>query len=120
PFTIRPYLPSDRPALAAMYADFEPKRAAQGLPPESPDAQRRWLDRTLARGIHQVAEHDGRIVGHVMLIPMDAERDGRPDSAELANFVHQSFRNRGLGTALNRAAVKAAADAGYRRVWLSV
>ena len=61
PFVIRPYVPADRRALEAMYADFEPKRAAQGLPPESPDARRRWLDRTLARGHHQVAELDGRI-----------------------------------------------------------
>jgi RimJ/RimL family protein N-acetyltransferase len=117
-FAIRPYGPADRAALEAMYADFEPKRAAQGLPPQSPEAQRRWLDRTLARGRHQVAEHNGRIVGHVMLIPMDGESEG--GSVELANFVHQSVRNRGLGTALNRAAVKAACAAGYRRVWLSV
>jgi len=118
PFQIRPYTPDDRVALEAMYADFEPKRAAQGLPPQTPDAQRRWLDRTLARGHHLLAELDGRIVGHVMLIPMDGE--GEDGSVELANFVHQSVRNRGLGTALNRAAVRLAADEGFRRVWLSV
>jgi ribosomal protein S18 acetylase RimI-like enzyme len=123
-FVIRPYAPADRPALEAMYADFEPKRAAQGLPPQNADGQRRWLDRTLARGYHQVAECAGRVVGHVMLIPMDANGDrargGAEASVELANFVHQSVRNRGLGTALNRAAVDAACKAGYRRVWLSV
>lgn len=118
-FVIRPYVPADRPALDAMYADFEPKRAAQGLPPQNADGQRRWLERTLARGFHQVAESEGRVVGHVMLIPMDKDGD-REASAELANFVHQSVRNRGLGTALNLAAVNAAWKAGYRRVWLSV
>jgi ribosomal protein S18 acetylase RimI-like enzyme len=120
PFAIRPYLPADRRALEAMYAEFEPKRAAQGLPPQSADAQRRWLDRTLSRGYHQVAEQNGRIIGHVMLIPMDGDRNGREGWVELANFVHQSSRNRGLGTALNLAAVRAACEAGYRRVWLSV
>jgi L-amino acid N-acyltransferase YncA len=120
PFTIRPYAPADRPALEAMYADFQPKRAAQGLPPESADAQRRWLDSTLARGSHQVADAEGTIVGHVMLIPFDRAGEAATGMVELANFVHQSARNRGLGTALNRAAVKAACEAGYRRVWLSV
>ena len=127
PYTIRAYTSADRWGLEAMYADFEPKRAAQGLPPTGDEARRRWLDRTLSRGRHLVAVVAGRIIGHVMLIPMDgdvgSDGDGdaaRPRAAELANFVHQSVRNRGIGTALNRAAVAAARADGYRRVWLSV
>jgi ribosomal protein S18 acetylase RimI-like enzyme len=128
-FTIRAYAKADRWGLEAMYADFEPKRAAQGLPPTGDEGRRRWLDRTLSRGRHQVAVVAGRILGHVMLIPMDGDAgsdgdgDGagaRPRAAELANFVHQSVRNRGIGTDLNRAAVAAARADGYRRVWLSV
>ncbi|HEX7119894.1 MAG TPA: GNAT family N-acetyltransferase [Longimicrobiales bacterium] len=113
-FRVRRYEPADRGALQAMYEAFEPKSAAQGLPPRDAAGIRRWLDRVLARGEHVVVEVGGRVLGHAMLIPMD---DG---GAELANFVHQSIRDRGIGTALNRAAVSLARDAGYRRVWLCV
>jgi RimJ/RimL family protein N-acetyltransferase len=113
-FDVRPYEPRDRVALEEMYADFEPKRAAQGLPPEGEAALSRWLDRVLQRGEHLVVEIRNRMVGHVMLVPVDAE------TAELANFLHQSVRDRGIGTALNRLALDVARRAGLRRVWLSV
>jgi ribosomal protein S18 acetylase RimI-like enzyme len=113
-FTVRPYEPRDRVALEAMYADFEPKRGAQGLPPASEPALRRWLDRTLPLGRHLVVDIGGRIRGHVMLVPVDEA------TAELANFVHQSIRDRGIGTALNRIAIDLARRTGLRKVWLSV
>ncbi|MBX6365056.1 MAG: GNAT family N-acetyltransferase [Gemmatimonadetes bacterium] len=114
-FRVRYLTPADRPALRAMYRDFEPKRAAQGLPPAGDAALDRWLDRVLATGTHLVVEVDDVLAGHAMLIPMEEE-----GAAELANFLHQSVRNRGIGTELNRIAVDLARDAGYRRVWLSV
>jgi RimJ/RimL family protein N-acetyltransferase len=110
----RDYEPADLPALAAMYADFEPKRAAQGLPPVGEVRIRNWLARVLARGRHIVMENDGRLCGHIMLIPQDDNR------VELANFLHQSVRGRGLGTAMNQVALRLAAEAGAARVWLSV
>ncbi|HEX6938064.1 MAG TPA: GNAT family N-acetyltransferase [Longimicrobiales bacterium] len=114
PFRLRRYEPADRASLQAMYEGFEPKGAAQGLPPRAPLGIRRWLDRVLGRGEHVVAEAGGRVVGHAMLIPMD---DG---GAELATFVDQAVRDRGIGTALNRVIVDVAREAGYRRVWLCV
>ena len=113
-FHVRPYEPRDRAALEAMYADFEPKRGAQGLPPASQPALKRWLDRTLPLGRHLVVDIGGRILGHVMLVPVDE------GSAELANFVHQSIRDRGIGTALNGIAIDLARRSGLSRVWLSV
>jgi RimJ/RimL family protein N-acetyltransferase len=113
-FDVRPYEPRDRVALEAMYSDFEPKRAAQGLPPEGDAALSLWLNRILPKGEHLVVEIRNRIVGHVMLVPVD------PETAELANFLHQSVRDRGIGTALNRLALDVARRAGLRRVWLSV
>ena len=110
---IRPYKSFDRFALERMYADFEPKRAAQGLPPEG-GRLHAWLDEVLKHGLHVVATFGPRILGHVMLIPLEN------NTAELANFVHQSVRGRGLGTELNRAAIDLAREAGLRRVWLSV
>ena len=49
-----------------------------------------------------------------MVIPMDGH------TSELANFLHQKIRNRGIGTALNLLALEIAREQGRRRVWLSV
>jgi ribosomal protein S18 acetylase RimI-like enzyme len=114
PFRVRHYEPADRAALESMYGDFEPKRGAQGLPPVEPAAINRWLGAVLGRGQHLVVEVDGALLGHLMLVPMD---DGK---LELANFLHQSIRNRGIGTELSRMALLLARDAGASSVWLSV
>ena len=115
PFAVRPYQPNDRRALERMYDDFEPKRGAQGLPPANGGVGR-WLDNVLSRGQHVVVEVDGEVLGHLMLMPVqDAE-----DRLELANFLHQSIRNRGIGTELNHIALHLARDAGARSVWLCV
>lgn len=114
PFVLRGFEPRDRPALESMYDAFDPKRVAQGLPPAD-DAQRRsWLDSVLAEGFHIVVEIEGRVAGHGMLLPFGES------SAELANFLHQEIRDRGIGTALNQALVATARENGVRRVWLSV
>jgi RimJ/RimL family protein N-acetyltransferase len=113
PFTIRLYSPEDRPALELMYAAFEPKRGAQGLPPAL-GGLGRWLDRILVDGDHLLVIVGGAMRGHAMLMPMD---DGR---VELANFLHQDIRNRGIGTAINRVGIEAAHHIGYTRVWLCV
>ena len=115
PFTVRQMNPSDRPALHEMYLDFHPKRAAQGLPPENEYGLKRWLDHVLKGGEHLLVEVNDVVRGHLMLIPME---DGR--SIELAIYLHQSIRGRGIGTAMNKVAVNLARIAGYGRVWLSV
>lgn len=113
-YLIRPYTPADRPALDRLFDDFTPKRAAQGLPPGDPAHRQQWLDRVLKQGWHLLVEVDGRVMGHGMLIPFGDRR------AELANFLHQSLRNRGIGTVLNRALLDTGRENGLRNVWLSV
>ncbi|HEY0306085.1 MAG TPA: GNAT family N-acetyltransferase [Longimicrobiales bacterium] len=115
PFTVRQMEPADRPVLHEMYLDFQPKRAAQGLPPENEYGLKRWLDHVLKGGEHLLVEVNDVVKGHLMLIPME---DGR--SIELAIYLHQSIRGRGIGTAMNKVAVNLARIAGYARVWLSV
>lgn len=110
---IGPFRQEDRAALEWMYRDFEPKRAAQGLPPEG-HRLGTWLDDVIARGRHLVARVGNRIIGHVMLVPVDEQ------TLELANFVHQRWRGQGLGTALNRAAIELARNEGWQRIWLTV
>ena len=114
PYTVRPYQDADLAELRAMYLDFEPKRVAQGLPPSDEAGLDRWLASVLPHGTHLVVHVEGRLAGHVMLLPMDG------DAAELANFLHQSVRSRGIGTELNRIALEIARRNGFRRVWLSV
>jgi RimJ/RimL family protein N-acetyltransferase len=113
-FVARDYEPADGEKLVAMYADFEPKRAAQGLPPTGEAKIRLWLQRVLARGRHVLIEVEGRVRGHIMLMPHDQ------DCVELANFLHQSIRGRGIGTAMNALALRLAQESGARRIWLSV
>lgn len=113
-FLVRAYQPADRAELERMYEDFEPKRAAQGLPAVAPEARRRWLDAVLASGAHVVVEVEGRIMGHGMLIPYEGS------GAELANFLHQSVRDRGIGTALNQTLLDLGRRTAFERVWLSV
>src|SRR5262245_38040216 len=113
-FIARDFEPADRAGLIAMYGDFEPKRGAQGLPPDGDYKIAAWVDRVLSRGRHVIVQVDDSVRGHIMLMPME---DG---SVELANFLHQSIRGRGIGTAMNALAIRLAGEAGYKRVWLSV
>ncbi|CAN5284812.1 hypothetical protein BH20GEM2_BH20GEM2_12660 [soil metagenome] len=112
---MRRYDPEDRPVLETFYAAFEPKRAAQGLPPQGAERISRWLDAVLPAGIHLVVERDGALIGHALLVPA-----GSPGVAEYAVFLHQQHRGRGAGTEVNRVAVEAAREADLERLWLSV
>jgi RimJ/RimL family protein N-acetyltransferase len=113
PYLVRRLGPEDRAALEAMYHAFEPKRGAQGLPPQ-PEALGPWLDRVLAAGAHLGVFVDNALLGHLMLLPISEDR------VELANFLHQSIRNRGIGTAINRIALDVARRMGMKSVWLCV
>ncbi len=114
-FTVRDYRPDDRPLLDAFYDAFEPKRAAQGLPPEGPERVTRWLDRIFAAGVHLGVEMEGRLVGHAFLMP--TEREG---VSEYAIFLHQDVRGKGMGTAVNRRSAEVARTLDMKRLWLSV
>jgi RimJ/RimL family protein N-acetyltransferase len=115
PFIIKQMDTSDRAALHQMYLDFLPKRAAQGLPPEQEYAQQRWLDHVLKGGLHLLVEVNDVVRGHLMLIPVQGG-----NTVELAIYLHQSIRGRGIGTAMNKLAVNLARLTGYKKVWLSV
>jgi len=116
PFTVRTFdAETDRTQLEQMYESFQPKRAAQGLPPERGYALSRWLDHVLGGGRHLLVCVNNQVYGHLMLIPMAGG-----DGVELAIFLHQLIRGRGIGTAMNKLAVAIAREDGFKRVWLSV
>ncbi len=115
-FIVRPYQSRDLRALEDFYMTFEPKRTAQGLPPGDLESIHRWLMRTLNRGYHLLVDIEGTVLGHLMLMPIP----DRPNALELANFIHQSNRDCGIGTHLNRVGARVAQDAGKSALWLSV
>jgi RimJ/RimL family protein N-acetyltransferase len=112
---VRVFEAGDRARLEDFYDEFEPKRAAQGLPPTGADRVRRWLDGVLSAGLHLVVETEAEISGHALLIDT-----GRPGEAEYAIFLRADIRGRGVGTCVNRLAVHAGRAAGWTRLWLSV
>ena len=115
PFTVRALDGRDRLALEAFYDAFDPKRAAQGLPPAGQARVERWLNQILARGTHLAVVRGGRLVGHAMLLPMD-----RPGVQEYAIFLAREVRGQGVGTQVNRVMVELARAMGIERLWLSV
>lgn len=114
-YEIRAYRPEDTGALQRFYEEFEPKRAAQGLPPEGSERIRKWLSSILGSGVHLVVTREGALVGHALVVPTR-----RAGVGEYAVFLHQDLRGRGIGTEMNRAIVEAARGAGYTGLWLSV
>jgi len=109
---IRTVGPRHRDLLLAMYDRFAPLGAAFGLPPPAADTRCSWIVGALGHKLNVAAfSAEGKIVGHCFLAADD------PSSAELAVFVDQTYRRRGVGTVLVKTALKWAAAAGLRRVW---
>jgi len=115
PYCVRLFEATDRAALDEFYAGFEPKRAAQGLPPQGEDRVRIWLDGVLADGVHLAAEANGKVVGHGLIMPSE-----RQEVMEWAIFLDRDRRGRGIGTEMNRVAIDVARRLGASRLWLSV
>lgn len=115
PLEIRTCSEGDLVHLLDMYAAFSPKPASQGLPPQDPEACRRWVDRLLKEGENFLAWREGRVIGHVAVIPDHEKRDG-----ELLIFVERANRNRGVGKMLTEQAIQRARELGLETVWLTV
>jgi RimJ/RimL family protein N-acetyltransferase len=100
-------------ALVQMYKIFEPKRIAQGLPP--PDVPRiaHWLDRLEQKSQALVAWEGDKVVAHTILCPMPS------DAVEFTIFVHQDYREEGLGTALSRLTLDWALRLGFTQAFLT-
>ena len=62
-----------------------------------------------------LALRESRVIGHAALIP-----DEKVESGEFVIFVHQDFRNLGIGTALSKATLERAKTRGFKSVWLTV
>jgi ribosomal protein S18 acetylase RimI-like enzyme len=110
---VRPFAGDDFGGLVRMYKSFEPKRVAQGLPP--PDVPRiaHWLDRLAQKSQALLACDGEKVVAHTILCPMPG------DSVEFTIFVHQDYREEGLGTVLSRHTLEWAQHMGFVRAFLT-
>jgi L-amino acid N-acyltransferase YncA len=109
---VRRLTQDELPALEQMYETFEPKEVALGLPPRDPSRRRDWL-KHLSEGLNLVALMEGRIVGHTAVMPAG-------HAGELAVFVHQDYRRRGVAMAMARLAVEEARQQGLRSIWVLI
>jgi len=110
---VRSYGVKDFAPLVDMYAGFEPKRVAQGLPP--PDVPRitRWLEQLQGKS-HQLLAFDGeRIAAHTILCPI------HQGQVEFTIFVHQAYREEKLGTLMSQLTLAWACEIGFSKVLLT-
>lgn len=103
----------ERDNLLSMYADWDPEDRTLGLPPREQAERAEWLDR-LSDGLHALAWHDDRAVGHTGLSLKEE------DAHELLAFVTPSYRNIGVGSMLLSVVLASHAERGGSRVRIRV
>ncbi len=102
----------DREKLIEMYETFDPDFRCLGLPPISRRAIENWVDYLAEYGFAIVAEKDGRIVGHLVIVPTDDNK------VDLTIFIHQDYQNRGLGQEMMKLIVDYCKKAGFDGIML--
>src|SRR5579872_1329270 len=108
----RPLTLWHRDILLRMYRGFEPLGLAFGLPPRNEEGREIWIDRALRHEINTGAfSQAGDLLGHSFLVASGVAE------AEIAFFVHQVYRQRGIGTALVKAVLRWAEQRSLHRVW---
>jgi GNAT superfamily N-acetyltransferase len=98
-----------------MYDIFSPKPASQGLPPPEPETCRKWAKSLLEIATNLLAWQENKVIAHAALI-----KDLKGLSGEFVIFVHQHFRNLGIGTELTRLTIERAKELGFKSIWLTV
>ncbi|MEM4645483.1 MAG: GNAT family N-acetyltransferase, partial [Archaeoglobaceae archaeon] len=69
----------------------DPDYRCLGLPPLTRNAIENWIDYLGKEGFSIIAEKDGKIVGHLVIVPDEKNR------VDLTIFIHQDYQNRGIG-----------------------
>lgn len=112
---LRELRPHDHKNLLRMYAHFDPRRSAFGLPPSGHVLRRRWIENLEHGSLNVIALAGRRIVGHASILDVPGE-----DFCEFIFFVHQDFRGRGIGTSLAGEICRRALCLGKKRIWLMI
>ncbi|RLI75619.1 GNAT family N-acetyltransferase [Archaeoglobales archaeon] len=111
---IRPYNHErDKVKLIDMYATFSPDNRCLGLPPTTTTAIENWIEFLVNHGFNVVAEHDRRIVGHLVIVPTkDCKK------VDLTIFIHQDYQNRGIGQEMMKIIIDYCRKKGFEGVML--
>jgi GNAT superfamily N-acetyltransferase len=115
PFEVRECSLPELSCLMDMYHVFLPRPASQGLPPPEPETCLKWATSLLEIAVNLLAWQEERVIGHAALI-----KDLARLSGEFVIFVHQDYRNLGIGTELTRLTLIKAKELGFNTVWLTV
>lgn len=111
---IRAYDVKDREALVEMYVNYNPEDRSLGLPPVGKKAIENWITHLEERGFSIVAEHDGKIVGHLAIV----EDEKNPKVVDLAIYLKREYQNHGIGTQMVKAIIDFAKKKGYKKITL--
>ncbi len=109
---IRPFRRSDREGLIDMYIRYPKDKRSLGLPPLTEEGIRAWIDYLLRNGFSIVAEHEGKIVAHIGLVPVNDR------ILELVIFVHPDYQNNGIGQSMLRYSIEMCRKLGYKGITL--
>lgn len=102
----------DREKLIKMYENYDPDYRCLGLPPVSRKAIENWIDYLAKNGFAIVAEKDGKIVGHLVIVPTEDM------NVDLTIFIHQDYQNRGLGQEMMKLIIDYCKKAGFKGIML--
>ena len=108
------YPKDDRDKLMEMYVNFDPGDRCLGLPPLTREGIEKWVDYLIKNGYNIVAEHNGKIVGHVAIVPLENRRE-----VELDIFVLRPYQNRGIGQELLRNAINFCKQMGFKGIMIT-
>ncbi len=102
----------DREKLIEMYENYDPDYRCLGLPPLSRKAIENWVDYLAEYGFAIVAEKDGRIIGHLVIVPTEDNK------VDLTIFIHQDYQNRGIGQEMMKLIIDYCRKAGFDGIML--
>ncbi len=102
----------DRDKLIEMYVNYDPRFRCLGLPPLSKEAIKGWIDYLGQNGFAIIAEKDGKIVGHLVIVP------GERNEVDLTIFIHQDYQNLGLGQEMMKLIIDFCRKAGFNAITL--
>lgn len=113
--TIRAYESAkDRDKLLGMYVNYSPEDRSLGLPPVGRSAIERWLEYIEKRGFSIVAEHEGEIVGHLVIV----EDESNKGVVDLAIYLARNYQNQGIGTEMVKAIIDYSKKVCYKKITL--
>jgi len=102
----------DRDNLIKMYLTFDPSCRCLGLPPSTKEELERWIDYLAKEGFSIVAEQDGKIIGHLAIVP-----DKKGQVVDMSIFVHQDYQNRKIGQQMISLIIEYCKMVGYKGIY---